>query len=92
MTYREFLKIKRCVFVLFGSTLVFIIINFVDPILSVELNKTYGIDEDKVGFVFAVPFLIYIIGIPLINMIGDRLDRRVTLAISFLIMGLGLVL
>jgi MFS family permease len=64
----------------------------VDPILAVELNTEYGIDEDKVGFVFAVPFLIYIIGIPFINMIGDRLDRRITLVISFVIMGIGLVL
>lgn len=40
-------------------------------------------NDDVVGYVFAIPFLMYTLGVPIVTKINDRMDRRLMIAIAF---------
>lgn len=60
-------------FTLVACSMTLIIVNFLDSIISVRFSNKYGIKEDTIGYIFAIPFFIYIIGCPIVSAIGDRL-------------------
>lgn len=82
----------RSLFTLIAASITMILINFLDPIIAARLNKRFGLKEDTIGYVFAIPFFIYIVGCPIISAIGDRLKRRITIFIAFIIQTIGVFL
>jgi MFS family permease len=83
-----FFKNTRALFGLLACFVMIMMINFLDSIVAVRFEKNFGLSEDVVGYVFACPFLIYAIGCPFVTAISNRLHRRITITIAF-VLGLG---
>ena len=92
VSYLMFLTNLRGMFTLIACTLVMIFCNFLDCIISVRLNKNFDLSEDIVGYVFVIPFLMYIIGCSVVTAISDRLERRVTIFLGFIIQMVGMIM
>lgn len=67
-------------------------INFLDSIVAVRFESRFGLSEELVGYVFACPFLIYAIGCPFVTAISNRLHRRITITISFILGLVGIIM
>lgn len=85
VTYSMFFYNFRSLITLLATMIVMLMIDFLDSILSVELENNFGITGDTVGYIFAIPFFIYVLGVPVVTYIGDRLNRRITISFAFLI-------
>src|SRR3569833_4407703 len=85
ISYGMFICNLRCFMCLFACTVFLLLINFLDSILSVQLNVVFGLSSDTVGYIFSIPFFIYILGCPVVNYISDRLIRRVTILVGLLV-------
>ena len=77
-------------FTLAACLVIEITIDFLDSILSDRLEKAFGLQENTVGFVFAVPFATYTLGCYPVALLAEKLDRRVTIALSCTISTLAL--
>jgi len=69
-----------------------IFIDFLNSILSVELANNFGLDEAMIGFIFAIPFFVYVLGFYFVSKIVVRFDKRISILISFIICSVSLFL
>lgn len=67
-----------------------IFIDFLNSILSVELSNNYNLGEAKIGFIFAIPFFVYILGFYFVSKFVVLFDKRVSIMISFVICSISL--
>eukprot|EP00347_Sterkiella_histriomuscorum_P000894 403374114 len=77
VTYRMFLKNPRCLITLIGCSMVNVLIDFLNSILSVQLQKYYHLSEGIIGFIFAIPFFVYVIGFYFVSKIVVKFDKRI---------------
>lgn len=92
VTYSMFLKNLRCFITLVGCSMVNILIDFLNSILSVELANNFGLGEATIGFIFAIPFFVYVLGFYFVSKIVVRFDKRISILISFIISSVSLFL
>ena len=83
--YKDFLCNSRCVFTLTACFVMQVITDFFDPILSNRMESEYHLDEKTIGYIFAIPFVIYTAGCYFVTKISESLERRITITISFII-------
>lgn len=62
---------------------------YLDPILSVELEKL-GVSEDNVGFVFALEGFAYGFGSPVVGYLCTKMHRTYVIQTCFVLTGIGL--
>lgn len=87
-----FLTNARALYTLIACSMILILINFLDSIISVRLKERFDMAETTIGYIFSIPFFIYVLGCPLISLIGDRLHRRVTILIAFILCAIGVIM
>eukprot|EP00347_Sterkiella_histriomuscorum_P014772 403359588 len=92
VTYGMFLRNPRCLITLIGCSMVNVLIDFLNSILSVQLQKYYHLSEGLIGFIFAIPFFVYVIGFYFVSKIVVKFDKRISIFISFVISSLSLFL
>lgn len=69
-----------------------VLIDFLNSILSVQLQNKYDLSEGLIGFIFAIPFFVYVIGFYFVSKVVVKYDKRVSILISFLISSVSLFL
>ena len=69
-----------------------ILIDFLNSILSVELANNFGLGEAMIGFIFAIPFFVYVLGFYFVSKIVVRFDKLISILISFIISSISLFL
>jgi hypothetical protein len=67
ITYSMFLLNFRALITLIACVIMNIFTDFLDSILSVELQNKFGMSGNTDGYVFAIPFLIYALGCPVVT-------------------------
>ncbi len=67
-----------------------IFIDFLNSILSVQLGDRYKLSEELVGFIFAIPFFVYVLGFAFVTWVVVRLDKRSSILIAFVICSVSL--
>lgn len=87
-----FLKNGRCLITLIGCSMVNIFIDFLNSILSVELSHRYLLSESLIGFIFAIPFFVYVLGFYFVSKFVVLYDKRVSIMLSFVICSISLFL
>lgn len=93
VNYSMFLKNVRCLFTLFASMLMQILLCFLDSILAYHITKTYAIDEKLMGYIFVIPCLIYTLACPFVSHFFDKkkYDRRLLITFSFFVASVSLL-
>ena len=77
---------------LVGCSMVNIFIDFLNSILSVELANNFKIGETGIGFIFAIPFFMYVLGFYFVSKFVVLYDKRVSILLSFAICTVSLFL
>ncbi|CDW74258.1 permeases of the major facilitator superfamily [Stylonychia lemnae] len=76
VTYGMFIKNPRCLITLIGCSMVNILIDFLNSILSVQLKNYYTLSEAYIGFIFAIPFFVYVIGFYFVSKVVVREENH----------------
>ena len=92
ITYGMFLRNPRCLITLIGCSMVNVLIDFLNTILSVQLAGKYELSESLIGFIFAIPFFVYVIGFYFVSKAVVKMDKRISIFISFVISSFSLFL
>lgn len=87
-----FFKNTRCLITLIGCSMVNIVIDFLNTILAIELKTQYNLSEAVTGFIFAIPFFVYVLGFYFVSKVVVKYDKRVSILIAFIICSGSLVL
>jgi predicted MFS family arabinose efflux permease len=90
ITYSMFLKDFKSASILFGATILMIPTYFSDSILSVHLEEDFGIETDKIGYVYVIPFFLYLITLPIVTWICLKIERKLCIVLSFVVVTIAL--
>ena len=75
----------------FWITISYIGVTFIDSILSVRLNNHYDVPEDRIGFIYLIQLVVFLIGVPILGTFAHRIERRVLFFIGLFTLSLGIV-
>lgn len=85
------LKNRRAMMASVSSIFAMIFMLFTDTIFT-NYALSVGVSEDYIGFVFAMPCLVYTISAPLVGLLCKRIRRMYLTQVAFLLSFVGLVL
>ena len=88
--YTTFLTNKRSLFAYISCSLICVYTSFNSSFLSIVLED-YGLDGTNIGYIFAVPCLMYALSSALVTYIIRRFPRRLFVFFSFLLASLSLL-